>query len=136
MTDITQDMLSDLFETKEMPTFLHVTCMKNDKSIQQSVDIRLSVPRDLHWFAGHFPGTPVLPGIVQINWAGTLAKALFDDLAHFKKMTNVKFKRMIMPETELSLTLSRKWDQQHNTQQIKFSYFDQETVFSTGIFTF
>jgi len=51
-------------------------------------------------------------------------------------MTNVKFKRMIMPEAELSLTLSRKWDQKNNTQQIKFSYFDKEVVFSTGIFTF
>jgi len=136
MTNVTPDILSDLFEAKESPIFLHTTCMKNDVNILQSIDIQLNVPKDLHWFAGHFPGTPVLPGIVQVNWAGTLAKTLFDDLAHFKKMTNVKFKRMIMPEAELSLTLSRKWDQKNNTQQIKFSYFDKEVVFSTGIFTF
>ncbi len=33
-----------------------------------SLRIRARVPRDLLYFDGHFPGHPLLPGFVQLDW--------------------------------------------------------------------
>ena len=34
-----------------------------------AVTLRLEVTPDLSWFHGHFPGEPVLAGIIQTHWA-------------------------------------------------------------------
>src|SRR5690606_9799268 len=42
--------------------------------------LELGVPVDLAHFSGHFPQTPVLPGVVQIDWAISLARQLIENL--------------------------------------------------------
>jgi len=68
--------------------------------------LELDVPLDLAHFSGHFPGTPVLPGVVQIDWAQQLARALINDLPPlFGGMEVLKFQQLVRPGDRLQLTL-------------------------------
>jgi len=64
----------------------------------------LSVPGDLEAFRGHFPGRPILPGVVQIDWAVRLASHEWS-LPTVARDFQVKFRNVISPGTTLSLEL-------------------------------
>ena len=54
----------------------------------------------LPFFAGHFPGQPLLPGVVQINWATTLAAQLYPPQfakQQFSGLSRIKFKKPVLP---------------------------------------
>lgn len=72
-----------------------------------SLDLELDVGADCPWFAGHFPGQPILPGVVQIGWAAHFAGELTKRDTPPTVLDRVKFKRPILPETRLTLRLRR-----------------------------
>ena len=43
------------------------------RELADGVELDLAIGPELIYFQGHFPGYPVLPGIVQIDWAVQLA---------------------------------------------------------------
>lgn len=53
------------------------------------------VPPDLFYFNGHFPGTPVLPGVVQIDWVVRLANQYLNLGLEAASAFQVKFRRII-----------------------------------------
>jgi len=68
--------------------------------------LELVVPLDLAHFTGHFPLTPVLPGVVQVDWAQQLARSLIKDLPpRFSGMEVLKFQQLVRPGDQLQLTL-------------------------------
>jgi 3-hydroxymyristoyl/3-hydroxydecanoyl-(acyl carrier protein) dehydratase len=67
----------------------------------------LHTPADLPWFQGHFPGQPILPGIVQLKWAIEAAAQLVDAPGGLHGIQQLKFKQPIRPGTTLELTLER-----------------------------
>lgn len=68
--------------------------------------LELDVPLDLAHFSGHFPQTPVLPGVVQIDWAQQLARQLIKDLPPcFSGMEVLKFQQLVRPGDRLQLSL-------------------------------
>ncbi|KAA8695229.1 AMP-binding enzyme family protein [Pseudomonas caricapapayae] len=76
---------------------------------QQAVDgelnLRLIVPPDLAFFSGHFPKAPVLPGVVQVDWAFSLGQRLLDLPSGFAGMEVLKFQQLVRPGDRLKLTL-------------------------------
>lgn len=56
-------------------------------------------------FAGHFPTDPVLPGIVQLDWALAAVEESRDGAMTFAGMSNVKFKARVLPRVWLRLEL-------------------------------
>ncbi len=72
------------------------------------------VPDDASWFAGHFPGDPVVPGVVQLDAlvqaAGLLAladdPALADGKLLLMGLDRVRFRRRVSPGEELTLRVS------------------------------
>jgi len=79
-------------------------------------------------FAGHFPGNPILPGIVQIDWAVTAAQEAFQQTpeARFRGMSQIKFKAPVPPGTWLRLTLSLA------AGQVDFAYSDGSSSRTQG----
>ena len=68
--------------------------------------LELQVPLDLAHFSGHFPQTPVLPGVVQIDWAQQLARQLIEHLPpRFVGMEVLKFQQLVRPGDPLQLSL-------------------------------
>ena len=67
--------------------------------------LQLAVSADLAYFNGHFPKTPVLPGVVQVDWALALGQALLDRPRRFAGMEVLKFQQLARPGDVLDLTL-------------------------------
>ncbi|QVM91772.1 AMP-binding protein [Pseudomonas entomophila] len=71
----------------------------------EELHLRLAIPLDLACFPGHFPQTPVLPGVVQIDWAIALAASHLRLARRFAGMEVLKFQQLVRPGDELLLTL-------------------------------
>jgi 3-hydroxymyristoyl/3-hydroxydecanoyl-(acyl carrier protein) dehydratase len=67
--------------------------------------IDLVLPADHAAFAGHFPGQPILAGVLQIDWAMRFAARCFELDQTVAQNFQVKFRRMIGPNENLSLAL-------------------------------
>ncbi|MDR6712578.1 acyl-coenzyme A synthetase/AMP-(fatty) acid ligase/3-hydroxymyristoyl/3-hydroxydecanoyl-(acyl carrier protein) dehydratase [Pseudomonas hunanensis] len=82
-------------------------------------ELRLWVPCDLPCFTGHFPTSPILPGVVQIDWAISFGAALVPQGLRFAGMEVLKFQQLVRPGDEVTLTL--RFDGQRNKLYFTFS---------------
>ena len=72
---------------------------------------RKQVRGDEWFFPGHFPGRPIMPGVIMVEalaQAGAVAALSLEEnrgkLALFAGIDGVRFKRMVLPGDELELT--------------------------------
>ena len=66
----------------------------------------LAMDADLTAFQGHFPGNPILPGVVQVDWAIRFGTEAFGDLGGFRGLDNLKFQGLIQPGEAVELQLA------------------------------
>ncbi|BCR23060.1 acyl-CoA synthetase family protein [Aquipseudomonas alcaligenes] len=91
--------------------------------------LELDVPPDLAHFTGHFPQTPVLPGVVQIDWAQRLARQLIAGLPpRFCGMEVLKFQQLVRPGDRIQLSL--RFDAERG--KLYFAYRNGEAPCSSG----
>jgi len=57
----------------------------------------LRVPADLAFLEGHFPGFPVVPGVVQLRWALRLAAELLGREPRLAGVEALKFRELLRP---------------------------------------
>lgn len=69
--------------------------------------LTLAISEDLDCFEGHFPGQPVLPGVVQLHWAAGFAREQFGLQASPNDIQRLKFKSVGIPPLEVELELTR-----------------------------
>ncbi len=93
-----------------------------------SAELNLWVQRKLTWFRGHFPRHPVLAGVVQTHWVCEIAQHLFAINAQFREIENLKFQRIIEPQTQLLLSL----DYSSEKQRVIFRYSANDGDYSKG----
>ena len=76
--------------------------------VEGELRLQLAVPPDLACFSGHFPQAPVLPGVVQVDWALDLARQRLSLPGRFAGMEVLKFQQLIRPGDVVELGL--RWD--------------------------
>jgi 3-hydroxymyristoyl/3-hydroxydecanoyl-(acyl carrier protein) dehydratase len=72
---------------------------------EEQAVLSLRVQAGLPAFDGHFPGHPILPGVVQVDWALRLADQIFGLGQQVARDFQVKFRRIIVPESPVTLFL-------------------------------
>ncbi|MEN8142279.1 MAG: beta-hydroxyacyl-ACP dehydratase [Thermodesulfobacteriota bacterium] len=72
------------------------------------VSAELCCPPDFPAFAGHFPGQPVLPAVIQLAVVRMLAGEIIDQPLQPEKTERVKFKNMIRPDEKVFVEVELK----------------------------
>ena len=90
--------------------------------------LQLSVPPDLAYFSGHFPKAPVLPGVVQVEWALNLGRQLLNLPDKFAGMEVLKFQQLVRPGDEVQLHL--RFDPERG--KLYFAYRNDTATCSSG----
>lgn len=93
-----------------------------------SCTLHLQVPADLAYFPGHFPQAPVLPGVVQVDWALRLAASRLGTPPHCREMEALKFQHLLQPGDWVTLTLRHD----RASGKLHFAYREGETAYSSG----
>jgi 3-hydroxymyristoyl/3-hydroxydecanoyl-(acyl carrier protein) dehydratase len=87
----------------------------------------LDISSELIWFSGHFPGYPVLPGVVQLRWAVEMSQQHFGLGAGPNEVMRLKFKSIIVPPRAVELSLTRV-----GPAVTQFTYSGQGQEYSQG----
>ncbi|RDX36982.1 AMP-binding protein [Kangiella sp. HD9-110m-PIT-SAG07] len=95
--------------------------------------LTLRVSPELEAFDGHFDTFPIIPGVVQIQWAMHFAKQLevsnsISSHSAIQKISSLKFQQIITPNRDVNLTLS--FDE--TKQCLIFAISDEEHRYSSG----
>ncbi|HBM90823.1 MAG TPA: hydroxymyristoyl-ACP dehydratase [Rhodospirillaceae bacterium] len=79
-------------------------------------------------FEGHFPDKPILPGVVQVDWAMRFGSLYMDMGETYAQDLQIKFKKVISPDDILLLTvqIDREKD------KLTFTYCIGDRIMSSG----
>jgi 3-hydroxyacyl-[acyl-carrier-protein] dehydratase len=82
-------------------------------------------------FEGHFPGNPVVPGVVSVQMiSDILSKHLLKELIT-TEAKSIKFTSMIRPQTDLELSVRIKYNCiTEDSYKVTAEIFSKETVFT------
>lgn len=109
-----------------------MTLLPQILSLRKEADaatLLLLISKDLDYFRGHFPGLPILPGVVQVDWAIRFAEEYLGiPTGRFTGMKALKFSAPIQPD--LRLTLELRW--RPDTHRLEFTYLSQSQKYSSG----
>lgn len=111
-------------------TGLPVVIAQRRHSMHCEIDLIISA--DNPWFEGHFPGQPILPGVVQIGWAAHFAGELYGIIPIVNTLEQIKFKHTIHPNMQLTLHLTRDINQ----NKLHYEYRDAGIIYSNGTLVF
>jgi len=92
------------------------------------VELQIVVPAELFYFDGHFDEAPILPGVVQVDWAIAKGREYFALPPHFSGMHALKFQHVIRPGQGVTLELT------HDVQKgsLQFRYFSSGAQYASG----
>lgn len=127
--------LEQLFNQEPLPRLPELVSCKWEGT--SSLLFKLFIPANLYYFDGHFPGRPVLPGVVQTHWAVHYAREHWDPLGEFAGLEALKFQQVIGANQLLELRLEYQPGNSEQTGKLYFNYTsllapDQYAAHSSG----
>lgn len=103
------------------------------KIAQGHLDAGLFVAPDLASFTGHFPEFPILPGVIQLDWAVHYAREFLLIEEPVLRVERLKYTCPIVPNTQVQLNLC--YDSRKGAVDFRFYRSidgDNELLFSQG----
>lgn len=85
-----------------------------------------SVPGTFSGYRGHFPGNPILPGIVQLSFIRRLAERRLGRLLRLEGVRRIKYLRTITPDLPVTLKLELEPGEAEGTWSANASYLNGE----------
>ena len=70
-------------------------------------ELTLRAPKGHVCFAGHFPGQPIVPGVVLLHWAVSELERWQERALAIGALEALKFRRVLLPGETFVLRLSR-----------------------------
>ena len=81
-----------------------------------------SVPGTFSGYRGHFPGNPILPGIVQLSFIRRLAERRIGRPLRLAGVRRIKYLRLITPDMPVTLALTLEPGEDENTWAANASF--------------
>lgn len=94
----------------------------------RSMNCRLLVRHDMPVLRGHFPGMPLVPGVMLVGWAVELARSQGLATGRLAGIVTAKFQRLVQPGMQLEARL----EQGARPGQLQFRYEFRGTAVATG----
>ncbi len=95
---------------------------------ENMIQLSCRIPVELIYFDGHFDGSPILPGIVQVHWAEAFGREYFPIQGQFVRLEQVKFQQVIKPDALITIELSY----QVKNNKLSFSFNSEQGGHSSG----
>jgi 3-hydroxymyristoyl/3-hydroxydecanoyl-(acyl carrier protein) dehydratase len=97
---------SDLYALFETRTIATLPPIRSAHRSPNRIELEIYLPADLPCFEGHFPGLPVLPGVIQIDWAIRMGREYLGCQGQFRAIDNLRFLSVVQPECAPLLVLT------------------------------
>ncbi len=90
--------------------------------------LELTISRDLAAFDGHFESTPIVPGVVQIQWVIEFANKYIAEITDMEVrcLEKLKFQHVIQPESLVNLQIELI------AEKLIFSFTSNKQNYSSG----
>ncbi|MEP7073200.1 MAG: AMP-binding protein [Nitrosospira sp.] len=123
----THAQLLSLLDNKSAPK-PHMPDFYQLEREEHRVVLQSTIPSNLFYFGGHFPGAPILAGVVQIDWAIAYGHRYFALPPLFRGMQALKFLKVIRAEIPIRLELTHDFEK----QSLNFRYFSDIGQHASG----
>ena len=89
--------------------FLFIDKLENIKKLETASGVK-TFTRNEEFFRGHFPGQPVVPGVILVEMMAQTAAALiaysirdetFDKIVYLMNIENTKFRKPVFPDEKI-----------------------------------
>ena len=97
----------------------------------ERTEIPLHLTGDEHFFRGHFPNFPIMPGVAQLGFAVEGARKAFAVDGALREAKKIKFVRIIGPGNDVRLVLTQKGE-----GEIAFEFREGDALCSSGTLVF
>lgn len=94
-----------------------------------SITFKGVVPLDLIYFKGHFSNFPLVPGVVELQWAVEKSQEFLGRNFEIERIDNLKYQAFLRPNDYVELTLI--WDQ--DKHRMKFTLRNAESLCASGL---
>lgn len=89
----------------DLPDRVEFTCLRNWQQEVSKHRFQLELGGEETVFEGHFPGRPILPGIIQLHWAVSYAHYFLNRSEQPSQVSQLKFKKVFIPPGTLEIEL-------------------------------
>ena len=117
--------------SQRIPSIINTEILAPD-----SLRLELKIDAELDFFEGHFPSTPILPGVTQVHLAEYYGRKLMPHLIpaqkYFSALETLKFQEVIRPGNTVTLCLTYMTEK----QKLYFKFSSATKQYSAGRIAF